>query len=138
MIQKWIKDAWQVADWKTIRQVAVVFLLIASLLLLVFKLPDWKRDFVSSTLDTEGIATLISYRRLEAMSQSETGNTMILHALEVTYAFDWKEKRYVCTENVPNTIKNQPFIEGILTRSINTFTVQFQAKNPTESQLLVN
>jgi hypothetical protein len=138
MIQKWIKHALQIWDWKTIRQVAVVFLLIASLLLLVFKFPDWKRDFVSSTLDTEGIASLISYRRLEAMSQSETGNTMILHALEVKYAFEWKEKRYVCTEKVPNTIKNQPFIERILTRSTNSFNVQFQAKNPTESQLVAN
>lgn len=138
MIQKRIRETIQTWDWKTIRQVSILLVLLSAVFLVVFKFPDWKREVVASKLDNQTTADIISFIPLEEMSQTEMGNNLILHAIEITYRFDWNGKQFVRTEKVPNTIKNQPFIGKVMNRSIETCQVQFQSKNPVESQLVTD
>lgn len=138
MIQKRIRETIQTWDWKTIRQVSILLALLLAVFLVVFKFPDWKREVVASKLDNQTTADIISFIPLEEMSQTEMGNNLILHAIEITYRFDWNGKQFVRTEKVPNTIKNQPFIGKVMNRSIETCQVQFQSKNPVESQLVTD
>lgn len=138
MLQKRIRKTVQTVDWKTIRQVSILLVLLSAVFLVVFKFSDWKREVFASKLDNQATADIISFNPLEEMSQSEMGNNLVLHAIEITYTFDWNGKRYVRSEKVPNTIKNQPFIGNVMNHSIETCQVQFQSKNPVESQLVTD
>lgn len=118
MIQKRIRETIHAWDWKTIRQVSILLVLLSTVFLVVFKFSDWKREVVALKLDNQTTADIISSIPLEEMSQTEMGNNLILHAIEITYRFDWNGKQFVRTEKVPNTIKNQPFIGKVMNHSI--------------------
>lgn len=129
--------SWQTWDWTSIRRTILLFLMISAGLLFVFFYEDWKREKAGEQLTQVSKAKLLRVEQEKEMSQSETGNKLLLRAIKVRYAFEIKGKTIYASDRIPSTLQNNYFIDQILSGSLDSIEVRYHPAAARQSQVIV-
>ncbi|WP_300660101.1 DUF3592 domain-containing protein [Fluviicola sp.] len=126
---------WLFWDWSSIFRASLLFIALLLLLAFVFLLPDRNRAQQAKEYTGNTIGTILSIEPAEQISMSETGNKTVVYSYSIRYSFHVKSKTYEVSEQVPNTIRIQKFLNRLETQS--KVKVKYDERKPEHSQIIL-
>lgn len=126
---------WELWDWKTIRNVAVLLIAGSVGLMFFFLFPDLLRNSKSILLTETTTGTFIRSENLTQLGMGKTGNHLMLTGIEIEYTYEVNGVTYFSKDRIPNTSGHQMFFNKLRNNRGMPLKVNYNPSNPQESQI---
>ncbi|MCX6200207.1 MAG: DUF3592 domain-containing protein [Bacteroidetes bacterium] len=126
---------WELWDWETIRNVAVLLIAGGIGLTFLFRFPDLLRNSKSLLLTETTTGTFIRSENLTQLGMSKRGNYIRATGIEIEYAYMVNGVTYYSKDRIPNSTQHLMFFKKLRNNPGMRLKLNYNPSNPQESQI---
>ncbi len=129
---------WELWDWKTIRNVAVLLIAASVGLMFFFRFSDLLRNSKSILLTETTTGTFIRSENLTQLGMGKRGNYIRATGIEIEYAYVVNGVTYYSKDRIPNSTQHLMFFKKLRNNRGMPLKLSYNPSNPQESQINTN
>lgn len=129
---------WELWDWETIRNVAVLLIAGAIGLTFLFRFPDIIRNSKNLLLTETTTGRFIRSENLLRLGMGRTGNHIGVTGIDIEYTYEVNGVTYFSEDRIPNTSGHQMFFNKLRNNRGMPLKLNYNPSNPQQSQINTN
>jgi hypothetical protein len=129
---------WELWDWKSIRNLILLLIVVGGASILFFGLPDWLHDSNSQLLTAKTDGKLIRTEYIKQPSMGRTGNHLRVTSIVIEYSYIVNGLTYYSKDKIPNSTKHQRFFGNLTDNPAMILEIKYNPGNPQDSQITTN